>query len=91
MNPIKFYRVDALPESGEVGGLYFLHGEANNLYVCVGVNTFEKYGSVPLTNEEINQIVLNTTSSEAAFLSSFDNTVSDELNDIIYGTDTTDS
>lgn len=44
-----------------------------------------------LTKEEINQIVLNTTSSEAAFLTSFDNLVSDELNDIIYGTDTTNS
>lgn len=44
-----------------------------------------------LTKEEINQIVLNTTSSEAAFLTEFDNLVSDELNDIIYGTDTTNS
>ena len=42
-------------------------------------------------DEDINQIVLNTTSSEAAFLASFDNTVSEELNDIIYGTDTTNS
>lgn len=34
MTPIKFYRTESLPELGEIGSFYFLHGDSNSLYVC---------------------------------------------------------
>lgn len=42
MNPIKFYRVETLPETGEVGSLYFVSGSENyGLWVYTG--QFEPY------------------------------------------------
>lgn len=42
MNPIKFYRVETLPETGEVGSLYFVSGSENyGLWVHTG--QFEPY------------------------------------------------
>lgn len=26
MNQVKFYRVETLPETGEIGGIYFVYG-----------------------------------------------------------------
>lgn len=48
MNPIKFYRVETLPEVGEVGSLYFVYGsggEQARLCLCVGNGLFETYTS----------------------------------------------
>lgn len=43
MNPIKFYRVETLPETGEVGGVYFTSKEDNRaVYICTE-GGFEKY------------------------------------------------
>jgi hypothetical protein len=35
MHQIKFYRTERLPEKGEIGSFYFLHGDINSLYVCI--------------------------------------------------------
>lgn len=41
MTQVKFYRVEALPETGEVGSLYFVYnGASPKLYVCTA-NGFE--------------------------------------------------
>lgn len=50
-NLLKFFRVEALPTTGVVGGLYFVHGgeiAAGNgkLYVCTAADTFELYSGV---------------------------------------------
>ena len=46
MNPIKFYRVETLPETGEVGSLYFVFGnQIPSLHLCTTESTFECYGS----------------------------------------------
>lgn len=42
MTPLKFYRVETLPETGEVGSLYFVSGSENyGLWVHTG--QFEPY------------------------------------------------
>ena len=46
MTQIKFYRVEALPEVGEVGSLYFVYGSGgvqSLLYICIGTGLFELY------------------------------------------------
>lgn len=47
---LKFYRVQALPAEGVVGGLYFVYdsnkSENGKLYVCTGTNQFELYSGV---------------------------------------------
>lgn len=44
MNPIKFYRVKTLPETGEVGSLYFVTThDTSGLWVCTGPTSFEAY------------------------------------------------
>ena len=46
MTQIKFYRVETLPEVGEVGSLYFVYGSGGAqslLYICVGTGLFELY------------------------------------------------
>lgn len=46
MTQVKFYRVEALPEVGEVGSLYFVYGSGgvqSQLYICVGTGLFELY------------------------------------------------
>lgn len=46
MTQVKFYRVEALPEVGEVGSLYFVYGSGgvqSLLYICVGTGLFELY------------------------------------------------
>lgn len=46
MTQVKFYRVETLPEVGEVGSLYFVYGSGgvqSQLYICVGVGLFELY------------------------------------------------
>lgn len=35
MHQIKFYRTEDLPQIGEIGSFYFLHGDINSLYVCI--------------------------------------------------------
>jgi hypothetical protein len=43
MNSIKFYRVETLPETGEVGGVYFTSKEDNRaVYICTE-GGLEKY------------------------------------------------
>lgn len=61
---IKFYRVSALPETGEVGGLYFVYtaGNVGKLYVCTTSTNFELYSG--LNDSEVatklNDYVLKT-------------------------------
>lgn len=46
MAQVKFYRVQTLPEVGEVGSLYFVYGSGgvqSLLYICVGNGLFELY------------------------------------------------
>jgi hypothetical protein len=46
MAQVKFYRVETLPEVGEVGSLYFVYGSGgvqSLLYICVGTGLFELY------------------------------------------------
>ena len=46
MTQVKFYRVETLPEIGEVGSLYFVYGSGgvqSLLYICVGAGLFELY------------------------------------------------
>lgn len=46
MAQVKFYRVETLPETGEVGSLYFVYGSGgvqSLLYICVGTGLFELY------------------------------------------------
>ena len=46
MTQVKFYRVETLPETGEVGSLYFVYGSGgvqSQLYICVGAGLFELY------------------------------------------------
>ena len=46
MTQVKFYRVETLPEVGEVGSLYFIYGSGgvqSLLYICVGAGLFELY------------------------------------------------
>lgn len=46
MTQVKFYRVETLPEVGEVGSLYFVYGSGgvqSLLYICVGNGLFELY------------------------------------------------
>ncbi len=46
MTQVKFYRVETLPEVGEVGSLYFVYGSGgvqSLLYICVGTGLFELY------------------------------------------------
>lgn len=49
MKPIKFYRVESLPETGEVGSIYFVYSshDQGRLYVCTGPSTFENYSGSP--------------------------------------------
>lgn len=51
MNPIKFYRVESLPETGEVGSVYFVHGEVPSLYVQTenGPESYSAVRSVTMT------------------------------------------
>lgn len=43
---IKFYRVQSLPEQGEIGSLYFVYSEVNpKLYVCTA-DGFEQYSDL---------------------------------------------
>lgn len=58
MNPIKFYRVETLPEIGEVGSLYFVYkDEGPKLYVSTS-DGFEQYSQIysSITNEEIDTL-----------------------------------
>lgn len=47
---LKFFRVNALPLEGVVGGLYFVYNSTNpeigQLYVCTGATQFELYSGV---------------------------------------------
>lgn len=46
MTQVKFYRVETLPETGEVGSLYFVYGSGgvqSMLYICVENGLFELY------------------------------------------------
>ena len=46
MTQVKFHRVQTLPETGEVGSLYFVYGSGGAqslLYICVGTGLFELY------------------------------------------------
>lgn len=47
---LKFFRVQALPAKGVVGGLYFVYDSTNSengqLYVCTGATQFELYSGV---------------------------------------------
>ena len=44
MTQVKFYRVETLPETGEVGSLYFVSGSENyGVWVCTGPTSFEAY------------------------------------------------
>lgn len=45
MTQVKFYRVETLPETGEVGSIYFVYSsnDQGRLYVCTGPSTFENY------------------------------------------------
>lgn len=44
MNPIKFYRVETLPETGEVGSLYFVTThDISGLWVCTSSTSYEAY------------------------------------------------
>lgn len=46
MTQVKFYRVETLPEVGEVGSLYFVYGSGgvqSLLYICIGAGLFELY------------------------------------------------
>lgn len=59
MNRVKFYRVETLPETGEIGGLYFVYGgDIPLLYICTEENSFEIYTHVSevITNEEIDSL-----------------------------------
>lgn len=56
MHQIKFYRVETLPEQGEVGSLYFVHEDAtdfNNLYVCTASDKFESYSGYTFWSDGI--------------------------------------
>lgn len=44
MTQVKFYRVETLPETGEVGSMYFCFGEGS-IYLCTYPTTFEFYGT----------------------------------------------
>lgn len=44
---IKFYRVPYLPETGEVGSVYFVSdGDNQGLWVCTDDDQYEQYGAV---------------------------------------------
>ena len=46
MTQVKFYRVETLPEVGEVGSLYFVYkGASPKFYVCT-TNGFEQYSDL---------------------------------------------
>jgi hypothetical protein len=46
MAQLKFYRVEALPETGEVGSLYFVYkGTSPKFYVCTSTG-FEQYSDL---------------------------------------------
>jgi hypothetical protein len=61
---IKFYRVAALPATGEVGGLYFVYtaGNVGKLYVCTTGSNFELYSGVHASEltTALNDYVLKT-------------------------------
>jgi hypothetical protein len=60
MAQVKFYRVDTLPETGEVGSLYFVHkDESPKLYVSTSEG-FEQYSEIysSIPNEEIDTLFL---------------------------------
>lgn len=66
-NLLKFFRVEALPTTGVIGGLYFVHGgeiAAGNgkLYVCTAANTFELYSGANASEltTKLNDYVLKT-------------------------------
>lgn len=52
MNPIKFYRVETLPEVGEVGGLYFVCGITPKFYVYTNEG-FELYSGGDIMTEDV--------------------------------------
>jgi hypothetical protein len=52
MTQVKFYRVETLPEVGEVGSLYFVHGSTPRFYVCTNEG-FELYSGGDITTEDV--------------------------------------
>ena len=46
MTQVKFYRVETLPETGEVGSLYFVYSEVNPKLYVYTTGGFEQYSDV---------------------------------------------
>lgn len=70
MTRIKFYRVESLPEVGEVGSLYFVYGSEgvqSMLYLCVGTNSYELYTPdlFSVAKEETTQDILSAVNGIA--------------------------
>lgn len=85
MSQIKFYRVEALPETGEVGGIYFVYGEEpNKVYICTQ-DGFEIYTEdiSSIINDDVTYTVLGTTSLKEAYLEPFDAEIASQLKNII--------
>lgn len=67
MNQIKFYRVQSLPEIGEVGGLYFVYGGNSPILYLYNGDNFEQY-SIDITEplERLEELEITTASSISA-------------------------
>ena len=52
MTQVKFYRVETLPEVGEVGSLYFVYGITQKFYVYTNEG-FELYSGGDITTEDV--------------------------------------
>jgi hypothetical protein len=52
MTQVKFYRVETLPEVGEVGSLYFVYGITPKFYVYTNEG-FELYSGGDITTEDV--------------------------------------
>lgn len=71
-----------------------LIGDPSVIYFTTDTNCIitngQQFGAVAkvIDNDSITQMVLGTTSLKEAYLAPFDEDTSNQLNDIIYGTDT---
>ncbi len=90
---LKFFRVQSLPEIGEIGSLYFVYGE-KAIYLCTSTTTFEFYGSdlteflsrldevEIVTSAALNQLNRNKQNKEDNTLLTDDKTVTGAINEI---------
>ena len=62
---LTFHKVKALPEVGQIGGIYFVDGGQS--YICTGESTFEIYTPDRISDDDIYDILGSSEVSGSIF------------------------